>query len=104
VLALVVFGGVLFILIYPKVYVIQGSAGGALYWNADEALLFMGGGTTGARMSYLRYGLDPLLTGVGDIHPPDNERCSKVLVIRITDKDIQSVLSKLADNRVFRTA
>jgi hypothetical protein len=86
---LLVLAGILLILSYPKIYVIRGSAGGGLYWNANEALLFMTGGSSGAHMSYLRYAFDPLLLALRDVRPPDDERCSQTLVIRVTDKDAQ---------------
>jgi len=65
----VVLAGILLILTYAKIYVVRGSAGGVLYWNASEALLFMGGGNSGARMSYLRYAFDPLLSAVRVVRP-----------------------------------
>lgn len=87
--AVVILVGVFVLVLYPKVYVLRGSAGGSLYWNANEALLFMGGGTSGARMSYPRYALEPFLVGMGDVRPPDDEACSQILVIRVTDKVVQ---------------
>jgi hypothetical protein len=89
VVVLIVVAGIVFLLVYPKVNVVRGSAGGALYWNTNEALLFMGGGSDGARMSYARYALEPFLVGMGDVRPPDDSRCAQAVVIRITDKDIQ---------------
>jgi hypothetical protein len=87
--ALAVLTGILFLLTYPKVYVVRGSGGGELYWNADEALLFMGSGVQGAHMSYLRYAIEPLLeTGSVAARPPDDEHCSQVVVVRVTDKEI----------------
>jgi hypothetical protein len=87
--AFIVLAGMFVLLLYPKVYVLRGSAGGGLYWNANEALLFMTGGTSGAHMSYPRYLLEPLLMSMGDVRPADNESCSQTLVIRVTDKDFQ---------------
>lgn len=49
----------------------------------------MSGGNAGARMSYPRYLLEPLLTSFGVVRSPDNERCSHVLVIRVTNEDVQ---------------
>jgi hypothetical protein len=88
-ISLVVLIGILFLFSYPEVYVIQGSAGGVLYWNTHEALLFMGGGNTGAHMSYPRYALDPFLVGLGDVRQRNDERCLQILVIRVTTKDVQ---------------
>lgn len=89
----------LFLYTYPKVYVIRGSAGGVLYWNTDQALLFMAEASDGARMSYARYASEPFLVGLGNVRPPDDERCSKILVIRVTDKD-----SQLYETDLFRYA
>src|SRR5260221_13335739 len=75
---------------YPKVYVVRGSTGGVLYWGPSEALLFMSEGNDGSRMNYMRYVLEPLLVSMGKVRQPDNERCSKILVIQLTDKAVQS--------------
>jgi hypothetical protein len=89
VIVLIVVAGIVFLLVYPQVYVIRGSGGGALYWNATEALLFMAGGRSGAHMSYLRYAMEPFLLSMGDVRSPDDGRCSHILVIRVTGKDVQ---------------
>ena len=88
-MVLAALAGLLVILMYPKVYVIRGSAGGALYWNTNEALLFTAGGNSGARMNYVRYAADPFLLALRFVRPPDDERCSQIVVIRVTDKDVQ---------------
>jgi hypothetical protein len=88
-IVLVLLAGIFLILTYPKIYVIRGSGGGTLYWNANEALLFMGGGSDGARMSYLRYAFEPILVALRILRFPDDERCSQPLVIRVTDKEVQ---------------
>jgi hypothetical protein len=88
-IVLLVLAGIFLILTYPKIYVVRGSAGGGLYWNANEALLFMIGGSDGAHMSYPRYAFDPLLQSLRFVRPPDDERCSHSVVIRVTDKDVQ---------------
>jgi hypothetical protein len=88
-IALTVLAGIIFVLTYPQVFVMRGSAGGTLYWNANEALLFVGGGISGAHMSYSRYALEPFLVSMGDVRPPDDNRCGQAIVIRITDKEIQ---------------
>lgn len=97
--AVIILVGVFVLLLYPKVYVLRGSAGGSLYWNASEALLFMSGGSSGARMSYLRYELEPFAVGMGHTRPPDDERCTGTLVIQITDKDVRSF-----DTNLYRYA
>jgi hypothetical protein len=81
-------GVLLFLLISLKVYVIRGTGGGALYWNADEALLFIAENNYGARMSALRYIAEPFLLSLGDVRAPDDTRCRKTLVVGITDKDV----------------
>ncbi len=89
-IVLIALAGILFLLIYPKAYVIRGSAGGTLYWKADEAFLFLGENAYGARMSYSRYALEPFLVGMGVVHPTEAVTCSKIAVIRVTDKDLQN--------------
>jgi hypothetical protein len=81
--------GTLFLLEYPKVYLIRGSAGGVLYWNANEALLFMTNGSEGVPMSYARYSLEPFVETLSIVRSPEDEGCSKILVIRVTDNDVQ---------------
>lgn len=76
--------------LYPRIYVVRGSAGGVLLWNKTEALLFMGGGNAGARMPYLRYALEPLFASLGHVRPPSDERCLNVTVIRVTHEDAES--------------
>jgi hypothetical protein len=89
VIVLIVAAGILFLLTYPEVYVVRGSGGGVLYWNASEVLLFMEASTSGAHMSYPRYALEPFLVGLGDVRSPNDERCSQAVVIRVTDKEVQ---------------
>jgi hypothetical protein len=81
--------GILVVLVYPKVYVIRGTAGGVLYWNAKEALLFMSGGSEGARMSYPRYAFGPLLEALRFVRAADEQRCSEIVAIRVSDNDVQ---------------
>lgn len=76
-------------LVYPMVYAVQGSGGGALFWDASEAFLFISENSYGARMNYLRYALEPLLVGMGVVHATGAESCSKTLVIRVADKKVQ---------------
>jgi hypothetical protein len=85
----IVVAGILFMLMYPKVYVVRDGANGTLFWNADQALLFVDVTSSGAHMSYARYALEPLLVSMGDVRTPDNKRCSQILVIRVTDNDVQ---------------
>jgi hypothetical protein len=88
-IVLIVLAGIFFLLSNPKVYVIRGSAGGTLYWNADEVLLFTLGASSGAHMGYPRYALEPFLVAIGHARAPDDERCSQAVVIQITDKDVR---------------
>lgn len=89
--AIVALLGILSLFVYPKVYVIRGSGGGVgLYWNANEAFLIVGGGTDGARLSLFRYAAEPFLVSLGDVRQPDDKSCSKISVIRVTDRDIQT--------------
>lgn len=95
-IVLIVVAAILFLASYPKVYVIQGSAGGSLFWNANEALLFMAAGSSGAHMSYPRYALEPYLSGLASVRLPNDEICSQIVVIRITDKDVQRYDTQLS--------
>jgi hypothetical protein len=96
-IAAVILLGILILCFYPKVYLIRGSAAGTLYWNNSQALLFMGGGVAGARMSFLRYAVEPLIE-IGRVpgRPPDDSASSQIVVIRVTDKDIQQFDTDLA--------
>jgi len=40
-------------------------------------------------MSYLRYALEPTLEALRAVRQPDDERCSQVLVIEITDREVR---------------
>jgi hypothetical protein len=89
-IAISILAGLIFLLAYPTVYVVRGGlAGGVLYWDSDEALLFMSEGSAGAKLGYLRYSLEPLLVGMAGVRQPNDERCSKIFVIRVTDKDVR---------------
>ena len=88
-MTIVILVGLSLFLSYPKVYLVRGSAGGVLYWNPNEALLFMTAASSGVHMSHFRYALLPLLEGVRVIGLPDDERCSQVIVIHVTDQDVQ---------------
>jgi hypothetical protein len=74
---------------FLRIYVVRAGANGTLYWNASEALLFVEIPSSGARLSYVRYAVEPFLESLGDVRSPDNKQCSQVLVIRITDKNVQ---------------
>lgn len=89
-IVLLLMAGIFFSLAYAKLYVVRGGAGGVLYWNKNEALLFMEEDLSGAHMSYLRYALEPFLVSLGDVRSPDDGRCSRIVVIRITDKDVDT--------------
>lgn len=81
--------GILFVLLYPQVYVVRGSVGGQLYWHRGEALIFVEISTSGTRVNYARYASEPLLLSFGHVRKPDDERCSEILVFQITDKSVQ---------------
>jgi hypothetical protein len=89
VIVLAVVAGILFLCTYPKVYAVRESTGGVLYWNSSEALILMQASSSGARMSYPRYALEPFLVSFGDVRSPDDERCSQAVVLRVTDKEVQ---------------
>jgi hypothetical protein len=94
-IALIVLAGIILVPMSSDVYVLRGSAGGVMYWNPTEALLFFSEGSDGARMNSLRYVLEPFLLAVGIVRHPNDERCTRVLVIRVTDKEIQPFNSDL---------
>jgi hypothetical protein len=83
------------LLAYAEVYVVRERAGGVLYWNENEALLFIEQDTSGAHMSYLRYAVEPILVSMGDVQSPNDSRCSKVVVIQVTDKDVRNYATDL---------
>jgi hypothetical protein len=85
----------LFVIINPKVYVIRDAADGTLYWDTNEALLFVGTTSSGVRFSYPRYAIEPVLESLGDVRIPDDKRCSQILVIRVTDKEVQRYITGL---------
>lgn len=82
---------VLFILQYwPTVYVVRGNGGGALFWNANEAFVFLGENSNGLRESLLRYVADPFLVALGRVYPSETTICSRMPVIRITSTEIKT--------------
>ncbi len=85
----------LFLLTYMQIYVVRGSAGGVLYWNSDEALMFIQENFEGAHMSPLRYGLEPFFLGLGHVKSRDNLSCARVLAIRVTDRDVKTYVTDL---------
>jgi hypothetical protein len=89
-IVLALLGGIFIVLSLHKVYVVRDSASGTLYWNADRALLFIEVGSSGARLSYLRYTFEPLFVALGAVRPPDDQRCTESLVIEVTAKNVQS--------------
>lgn len=92
---LTIIAGILFLLTYFQIYVLRGSAGGVLYWNSNEALIFIGENVEGAHMSPLRYGLEPFFLSLGGVKPRDNLSCARILVIRVTDKDVKTYVTDL---------
>jgi hypothetical protein len=89
-IAVIVLAGLIFLFTYPKVYLMRGSAGGTLYWSSQEAIVIIESSTQGAHMGCARYALEPLLVSLTDVRQPDDWRCSGILVIRVTDGDVES--------------
>jgi hypothetical protein len=87
--------GIFFLLMYMRIYIIRGSAGGVLYWDSDEALIFMQENFEGAHMSPLRYSLEPFLVSFGDVKSKENLNCARTLVIRVTNKDVKTYVTDL---------
>jgi len=84
-----VIAGVLALLAYTNVYLVRPSLNaGVLYWNSHEALILIESSTAGVRMSRLRYALEPLSSSLGQVRQPDRQRCTQMLVIRITDRNV----------------
>lgn len=89
-IAVAILGVCLVLAVHPKTYVVRGSINaGRLYWNTDEALLFIAEVNDGAEMSYARYALEPLFLRFGHVRSASNQRCSRILVIRITSHGIE---------------
>lgn len=86
------------LLAFPTVHVVRGDGGGTLYWNTDRALVFMTEVSEGARLSYLRYAVDPLFMALGRVHPRGNLSCSRTFIIQITAKDVQTFNTELPQN------
>ena len=77
------------LLFYPKMYVVRDEAGGTLFWNSNEALLFVGVERSGARFAPLTYFGNIIRESLGGVRPPDIEACLQTVVIRMTDKDVE---------------
>jgi hypothetical protein len=92
---LIIIAGILFVLVYVQIYVTRGGANGVLYWNSDDALMFIGENLEGAHMSPLRYALQPYLNQWGDVRSRDDLTCARILVIRVTDKDVKTYVTDL---------
>lgn len=60
--------------------------------------MFMSEGYEGARTNYLRYMFEPLLVSMGDVREPDDKRCSEIVVIRVSDKDVHEYETNLYDH------
>ena len=71
-----------------KTYRIREGASGTLFWNADEAYLFMNVGKFGTRLSYLQYIVEGFREALGAVRSPDARRYS-VVVLRITPEAVQ---------------
>jgi hypothetical protein len=91
----IIIAGILFSLMYVQIYVIRGGAGGVLYWNSNEGLMFIGENLEGAHMSPLRYALESFLVSWGDVRSRDDLSCTRIVVIRVTDKDVKTYVTDL---------
>jgi hypothetical protein len=88
--AIAVFVVCLVLLAFGRTYVLrQSMSDGKLYWNTNEALLFITEANEGAEMSYARYALEPFFVSLGLVRLPSNKRCSATLVFRVTDHEVQ---------------
>ena len=73
-----------------KVSMVREGANGILFWNSEQALLFVDVQASGARLNYLRYTFDLWLVSLGDVRSSDRKRCVQTFVIEITDKQVQT--------------
>jgi hypothetical protein len=69
-------------------YYIRTVAGGDLFWNSDEAYIFLKIGSRGIRLSYLQEFYWRLREALGEVHPPERGSDS-VLVLRVTPEEVQ---------------
>src|ERR1700739_4716236 len=84
-------------LLFFRVYVVRGSINlGTLFWNSNEALLFIAERNDGLNASYARYLLDPFVVSLGHVKRPENQRCTRVFVLRITSVDVRRYDTDLA--------
>lgn len=88
----------LILLFYPKIYVERARAGGPLFWNSNEALLFESLGRSGASFAPLTYLGEIIRESLGGTAMPEKESCS-VLVFRFTASGVQ----QYSDNHVCFT-
>jgi hypothetical protein len=89
-LVLIVVGLLAVLQLWPTVNVVQGSGGGAVFWNSNEAFVFLGENLYGPHMDAPRYALEPFLVALGRVHPTEATICSRMLVIRITNTEIKT--------------
>ena len=71
-----------------KIFSLHSAAGGTLYWNGDEAFLFLDVVNRGHRSTYLRLLLEIPEEFLGVVLSTDDERSSAV-VLRITPDAVQ---------------
>jgi hypothetical protein len=89
-LVLVVVGLLAVLQLWPTVNVVQGSGGGSVFWNSNEAFVFLGENLYGTHMDAPRYAMEPFLVALGRVHPTEDTICSRMLVIRITNTEIKT--------------
>jgi hypothetical protein len=103
-LILIVVAPLFLILIYPRAYVVRGDGGGVLFWNSESAIMFMAQQEQGAIMNHGRYIAEPLLSGLGDVRPPNSDR--REIEVRpgfvISDSQILLLLSMATGKVTFR--
>jgi hypothetical protein len=71
------------------VYALQGFGNGEVYWNNDEALVYLTDDVLGAHMSLFRYAAEPFFLNLGQARTRDDLACARTVVIRITGNDLQ---------------
>jgi hypothetical protein len=79
------------VLLMRPIYAMQGFGSGEVYWNKDQALVYMTKNVLGAHMSFLRYVAEPFFLDLGQVRMRNDIACANTVVIRITDKDVEAL-------------
>ena len=75
-------------------YYIRDGAVGQLFWNRDQAYVFLNVGRFGARISYLGYPLEVVRECLHGVRPPD-ARAYHVTVLAVSPERVQSYVANI---------